>query len=141
MEGLQLRKSIINRLDMCLWCYLLYTQVNLVQGLVQWGAYALSGGDGALWTLLLHICEETLHIGVFLVSFAILCGNVQAKLFPSQHMLHYSSLLGSRVWLFAFCLFPSQRGNLKFYGVARILHFFYNLLSVIHREEPLWSQT
>lgn len=60
----------------CAHCYLLNSQINAVQGLVQWRSYALSGGDGALWALLLHICEETLCFGTFLVAFAIPCGNV-----------------------------------------------------------------
>lgn len=123
-------------------CYLLNAQVNAVQGLVQRRSYALGGGDGALWTLLLHICEETLCVGSFLVSFAVLCGNVQAELLPAQDALHSSSLLGKRVRL---CsrrarLFPSQRGVLKFHCIARILRFAQNNLSVLHHKEPLWRQ-
>lgn len=117
-------------------------QVNAVQCLVQWGSYASSGGDGALWTLLLHIREETLCVGTFLAFFAVLCGNIEAKLLPAQHTPHSSSLLGRgiRFCLWGASLFPYKCGVTKFHYIVRILHFDQNNLSVIHHEEPLWRQ-
>lgn len=97
--GKGLSNSFEQHILMCLWRYPFDTQINAVQGFVQRGPNALSGGDGALWALLLHVCEETLSVGAFFVSLAVLCGNVQAKLLSTQHALHPSPFLGRWVWL------------------------------------------
>lgn len=116
--------------------------VNTVQYLVQWGSDALSGGDGALWTLLLHICEETLRIGKIFDVFAVVCGNIQPELLPAQDTLHPSELAGGRrnVWRRGSCFFPGERSIPELHSIAGILHFDQNNLPVIHHKEPLQRQ-
>lgn len=58
--------------------YLPDAQLYTVQGFVQRRSDALCGGDGALRTLLLHVCEEVLCVGLLALPFAVLCGDIQA---------------------------------------------------------------
>lgn len=127
---------------MIYYCYLLNADINAVQDLVEWGSDAVSGGDSALWTLLLHICEETLRIRKVLDFFTVVCGNIEPELLPAQDTLHPSELAGGRchVCSWGSCLFPSQRSTPELHSVAGILHFDQNNLPVIHHKEPLQRQ-
>lgn len=127
---------------MIYYCYLLNAHINAVQDLVEWGSDALSGGDSALWTLLLHICEETLRIWKVLDFFAVVCGNIEPELLPAQDTFHPSELSGGRchVCSWGSRLFPSQRSIPELHSVTGILHFDQNNLPVIHHKEPLQRQ-
>lgn len=96
-----------------------------MQGLVQRRSDALCGGDGALWALLLHVCEEVLCVGFLALLFAVLCGDVQAQFLPPQDSLHASSfLLGSALFpLRAAGLLPGQCGVFKLHRIIGIFRF------------------
>lgn len=121
------------------YCYPLNADINAVQDLVEWGSDTLSGGDGTLWTLLLHICEETLLIWKILDFFAVICGNVQPELLPAQDTLHPSELAGGRchVCRRRSSLLPSECSAPELHSITGILHFDQNNLSVIHQKKPL----
>lgn len=126
---------------MRLCCYPLNADINAVQDLVEWGSDALSGGDGALWTLLLHICEETLRIWKILDFFAVICENVQPELLPAQGTLHPSEFAGVRCHVCRRpCLLPSECSVPELHSITGILHFEQNNFSVIQHKEPLQRQ-
>lgn len=122
--------------------YLPDAQVHAVQGFVQRRSDALGRGDGALWALLLHVCEKMLCVGFLALRFTLLCDDVQSQFLPPQNSLHASSF-----WLNSLALFPlriagllpDQSSIFKLHCITGIFRFDRDQLPILHHEELLWE--
>lgn len=114
---------------MFVFCYLLNAQINVVQGFVQRFVCALGGGDGALRALLLHVCEQTLNVGVCSAALTVLAGHKAVQL-----LFHAPLFPG---WHVQLSLVPIQSSVQKLYCVVEVFHFDQNRLPVVQQVEPL----